>query len=541
VRRLEYLTLLLALLLTALGSGVSVASAELPLEQRCIAAGLVPPQEYRAYAFNHHPEKDRQIRSSENFISPAEVAAEMQGVFADVPAVCGGHFHREALLKMEFTASRGKGWHPLRSGWEEIHWYQHHLPPIGISYAGEGEELSPFISFQAHQNNGSLGLGCALEARARIKMSIVDDSTGAIVAIRFLDLPIAVDKWFQARCLGKFSIQDVGEARRCPQRPVGAAPGGKPLAWGVKVERVGCATATALGQKALEVPSYSQSAPTSQLVDGWRCLYANRPAAACLRGSKHIYMIARKGVSERCDGVKGVTGLSAAGTSCEVAGELAAAIRRTATGQPLTQEAGGALWSCAAFTYLDLDDRQLALYHCFSDGVLVTFKIKGKGRVVPLEPEAVSPEAILPAGGPASLFALTPELRFGDDWKLTPHKVFVPIEVENALVGQVAQVEVAAFKAQCEWTNDASEDSPICPSRKRVGGSQRRFALQENQLVFFAPQKNRGNWIYRMRVETKPFSSNGLAYRRTSHVTWAYMINAAAHCERSPWCHRHDK
>lgn len=527
-----------------LGSGTAAAS-ELPLEQRCIAAGLVPPQEYHGYAFNHHPEKDREVRASENFISPAEVDAQVDAVIADLPTACSGHFHREGQLKLEFEASKGgRRWHPLRAGWEEIHWSQRYLPPTGTTYESEGEggeEPSPFTSFGAGQNDGTLGLGCALKARAKIKLVIVDDATGAIVGIRFLYLPVTVDPWFQARCLGKFSIHDVADARRCPRRPIGAAPGGRPLAWGMKVEGVGCGAAATIAQKALEVPTYSQVSPLSQSVDGWRCLYANRPAVACLQGSKHVYLIARRGVSESCGKVRGVTGLSVAGVSCDVATELAGVARQTAVGQPFSQSAGGAVWSCAAYVYLELGDHQLATYHCFSSGALVTFKIKSRERVVPVEPGSIPPEVILPAEGPASLFALTPELDFGDDWKWGSHKVLVPIEAEPALVGRVATVEVVAFKAKCEWTSDVGQDSPICLSRKRVGRSQRRLTLQATQLVFFAPRRNRGNWEYRMRVATKPFSYNGLSYRKTSHVTWAYMINEAEHCERNPWCYRHQK
>jgi hypothetical protein len=540
--RLEHLIVLLVLLGGVAATGADAGAAELPLEQRCIAAGLVPPLEYHAYAFNHHPEKDREVRASENFISPAEVAAQIQGVIAELPEACRGHFHREGQLKLEFKASKGSGkWHSLRAGWEEVHWYQKHLPPTGVTYTGEGEELSPFATFEASQNDGTLGLGCALKARARIKLAIVDDATGAIDAVRFLELPIAVDQWYQARCLGKFSIQDVGDAHRCSHRPIGAAPGGKPLVWGVKAEAVGCGVAVALAQEALEVPAYSQAVPLTQMVNGWRCFYATRPAVACLHGAKHVYMIARGGVSESCGKVRGVTGLSVAGTTCDVATELAAAARRNALGQPFSQEAGGVTWSCAAYTYLEYDDYQLATYHCFFNGALVTFKIKGKERVVPVEPQSIPPEVVLPSEGPASLFALTPELKFGERAKWTPHKVFVPIEVEPALVGQVATVEVVAFKAKCEWTNDEGQTSPICPSLKRVGRSVRQLTLQASQLVLFAPRKNRGNWIYRMHISTKPFSFNGLSYRKTGHLAWAEMINEAAHCERNPWCHRHHK
>ncbi|HWJ42591.1 MAG TPA: hypothetical protein VNR67_04080, partial [Solirubrobacterales bacterium] len=461
---------------------------------------------------------------------------------ADLPPPCRGHFHRNGQVKLEYRASRGgKRWRPLRAGWEEIDWEQRFLPPTGVTYQGEGDDPSPFTAFRASQGDISLGLGCALKARARVKLAIVDEASGAIVAIRLLDLPIAVDGWFRARCQGKFSIHDVGAARRCPRRAIGAVPGGKPLVWGVKAERIGCGAASAVAQRALQAPAYAQGAPTSQEVEGWRCHYANRPAVACLRGSRRVYMIARGGVGESCGGVRGARGFSVVGAPCEVAAELVGAVPRNPPGQPFGHEAGGRTWFCAAYIHLEPEDRQQATYHCFSGGALVTFVVKGKDRVVPVEPESIPAEAILPAEGPASLFTLTPELRFGDGWKWTSRKLFAQVEAEPALAGQPAGVEVIAYRAKCEWTSDPGEDVPICPSRRRVGRTLRRISLTEDQLIFFAPRQVRGNWIYRMRITTKPFSLGRLRYGRTSHVTWAYMINDAAHCERNPWCYRNNR
>ncbi|HWJ42358.1 MAG TPA: hypothetical protein VNR67_02895, partial [Solirubrobacterales bacterium] len=84
MRRLAVSAVSIALTVFALAALVPVApAAELPLEQRCIASGLVPPQEYRGYAFNHHPEKDREVRATDNYLAPALVEAEIEAVIAD--------------------------------------------------------------------------------------------------------------------------------------------------------------------------------------------------------------------------------------------------------------------------------------------------------------------------------------------------------------------------------------------------------------------------------------------------------------------------
>jgi hypothetical protein len=571
--------LLLALLVgcAALGATADRAGA-LTLEQRCIASGLVPPQEMRGFFFNHHPEKDRDVRATDNFLAPAEIAAEVEAIVADLPAACRGQFSRRGLIKLQFKASQGgKRWRSIYKGGEEIHWGQRYLDPpkadpverrhtttvegpsfpSSVEYEVEEEPSfreesttvtyepaddllpSPFVSIRTQQNIGSLGLGCATAGRAQIKMEIVDDTTKAIVAVRLLRIPIPVDSWFRARCAGKFSIQDSAAAKRCGKRVVGGAPGRPPTLWGVKVQRVGCGVAAAVGQKALQVPEYSQGSLSSHRVEGWRCFFGHRGSAACLKGRSRVFLVARKGVGERCGGaLRGIRKLSAAGTACETASAVASQIQQDPNKELFVQrQLGGATWACSALRYLDSDDRLIMDYHCFSGAAMVAFEVPAfKGRVVPVEPTSIAPEVILPGSGPAELFLLTPELKFGERAKWTKNKAFLPIEVEPALVGQKARLELVEFEAECTWTADEGQTDPICPTSKRVGASTRSIVLEPTQLVYFIPRKHRGNWLYRLTVKTRPFTYNGLSYRRTSHVATASVINEAKNCKVNPWC-----
>lgn len=565
--------------LTALGSAADRAGAQ-SLEQRCIAAGLVSPQEMRGYFFNHHPEKDREVRATDNYLAPAEIAGELEGIIADLPAACGGHFSRHGLIKLQFKASKGgKRWRSIRKGWEEIQWGQRYLDPPrvdpverrhtttvegpsfppSVEYEVEEEEPSfreesttvtyepsndllpsPFVYIRSQQNMGSLGLGCATAGRARIKMEIVDETTKAIVAVRLLSIPVPVDSWFRARCAGKFSIQDSAAAKRCGKRVVGGAPGRPPTLWGVKVQRVGCGEAAAVGQKALQVPEYSQGSLASHRVEGWHCFFGHRGAAACLKGRSRIFLVARKGAGGKCSGApRGVRKVSVAGTSCETANALGGQVQQDPSKELFgKRQLGGATWACSALRYLDSDDRLIMDYHCFSGAAMVAFEVSAfKGRVVPVEPTSIPPEVILPGNGPAELFALTPELKFGERAKWTKHKAFLPIEVEPALVGRKARLDLVEFKAECTWTSDEGQTDPICPTSRRVGASTRSIVLEPTQLVYFVPRKHRGNWLYRLTVTTRPFTYNGLSYRRTSHLATASVINEAKNCKVNPWCH----
>ena len=575
--------LLLALLVASavsLAYGVSLASAELTPEQRCIAAGLVLPEESRGYTFNHHPEKDHEIRATDNYLAAAEIASSFEAIVADLPATCRGHFSRRGLIKLQFKSSKGGDrWRSIRKGWEEIQWSERYLdppkptlverqvttgsselPPSGSieyeveepattrrgssqvtrEYSSSDPPLSPFVAVRSQQNIGSLGLGCAVASRARLKLEIVDDATKAILAVRLVEIPIAVDSWFRARCQGEFSIQDSAAAQRCGKQVIGGAPGGPPAVWGVKVQRVACGRAAAVAQEALQEPAFSQRSIAIQEVDGWRCFYGHRGAAACLQGPKRVFLVARKRAGEKCAAApRGIKGVSVAKTSCEVGIGLASQVQQDPSKELLaTLQFGSSTWSCAALRYLDSDDRSIVDYHCFSGEAMVTFEVaSSKDRLVPVEPTAIAPEVILPGKGPAALFALTPELKFGERAKWTKRKAFLPIEVEPALVGRKARLELVESEAECSWTADEGQTSPICPTSKRVGASTRLITLEATQLVYFAPRKHRGNWLYRLTVKTRPFTYNGLSYRRTSHVAIASVINEADKCEINPWCH----
>jgi hypothetical protein len=525
-------------------TSVNATAAELSLEQRCIAAGLPDLQEFRGYTFNHHPEKDREIRATDNFLAGAEVVSSFEAIIANLPDECDGHFHRDGVLKLQFQASLGaRKWYSHRKGWEPIHWEERFLPantrsPYPVYGPSTGPLPSPFVGFGSQQNSNSLGLGCALGGRAKIKLDIVDDSSGAIVAVRLFSYPTQVESWYRARCQGKFSIHDSAAARRCPRRIVGAWAASSPLIWGVKATRVNCGRASTLAQAALEQPSFSQGSVAAQRVSGWECFYAQRGAVSCRKRRKHVYVIARGGIGEKCSGApKRVKALRAVKVPCELAIALAGAVQNGSAGDSGEYSLGDRSWSCVSFGFLGSDDRPTSKNHCFSHGAMVSFELAEDGRLIPAEPTTIPVEVVLPGEGTDALFTLTPELEFGEEWKWTRKSISVPVEVEPALVGQRARVEVVKFKAECTWTKDVGQTEPICPSRRRVGGSARHLTLRDSQLVYVGPGEHRGNWIYRLNVSTRPFTYNGIRYGRTSHVTWAYVINNAAHCEWNPWCH----
>jgi hypothetical protein len=557
---------------------VTPASATLSLEQHCIAAGLTTPIDWHGYVFNHHPEKDREVRATDNFLAAFEVASEFEALIADVPAECRGRFSRFGQIQLQFRSSRGgKAWHSIYRGWEEVHWGTRYLDPpkatvvdytvtestgeatttppeYGVeerSYGPTTREhsspeapLSPFVYLRSVQNTAALGLGCATAGRARIKLRITDDATKAIVAVRFLNISIPVDSWAQARCLGKFSIQDSGAAPRCGKQVVGGGPGGPPLLWGVKVQRVGCGPAMAIGQAALQVPAFSQGSLAAHRVAGWRCYFGFRGAVACLQGSKRIYLIARKGAGPKCASApRGIKRLGVANTSCEVAAGLAVQIQQDPAKELLeTVQLGGGTWSCPAIRRLDSDDLLIFSYHCFAGEAMVAFEVAAsRERVVPPEPAAIPAEAILRGNGPAALFALTPEMKFGERAKWTRTKSFVPVEVEPALVGQMAHLELVESEAECTWTADQGQTSPICPKIRKVNVSRRKITLRPRQMLYLAPRKRRGNWLYRLTIEIAPFTYNGLDYRRSSHLLRASVINEADNCEINPWCHPNKK
>lgn len=555
--------LMLACCLSAVAASRSSA-AELPLAERCIANGLVDFQETTGSTFNHHPEKQRELRSTDHFLTSLETDTSFQGVIADLPVYCQGSFHREGSIKLLFKTTK-HSWRPINKGWEPLTWETHDLYDRTTSQPGpeyfpdeelgggeihydaassydDGGTPSPWVRTGTHQNTNTLGLGCTIASRARIRLLIVDDRTSAIIAARLYTIPIQVESWYLARCLKKFSLESQAQAKSCPERAIA----GGPSLWRVKVKGVSCREARAIGQQALQLPPFSEGITTAQRIGSWQCYYALRGAVSCKRGDHHIYTQLRGGAGDKCDksvvpaGVKSLKGL---GAPCSAAAELASAVLAEPGSQsPVRKEIGGVSWNCASKRYFEYEDRTIHAYNCFSDQAAVYFRFpKPKQRLIPTEQVAVSANVIFPGQGPKQLFAITPEITFSEHVKWTKSKILLPFTVEPALVGQRAHLKLETLTAQCEWTSDEGQTSPICPSTRRIGTATRSIALKDFQTINVGQRKHRGNWIYRLTISTPAFSLSSLAYKKTSHTLNFWMINAATHCERNPWCHPHKK
>ncbi len=548
-------------------------AAEPPLIERCVANGLGDFQEATGATFNHHPEKQREFRGTDRFLTSLETDISFQGVIADLPGYCQGSFHREGSIKLLFKTTK-RGWRPIVRSWQPLAWETPTLyertnrrpepedsfdeePEEGEPRYAEGGEIryatgssyrdggkpSPWARTEIHQNTNTLGLGCTIASRARVKLLIVDDRTSAIVAARLYTLPIQVESWYLARCLRKFSLESQARARSCP----GSAVAGGPSTWRIKAKRVGCRTARAVGQRALQLPAFAEGMTAARRVGGWRCYYALRGAASCKRGRRHIYAQLRGGAGDKCDrsaSPTGVKSLKVLGTPCSTGAALASAIlAEPGSPSPVGKEIDGIGWTCASKQFFEYEDLLAHTYNCFSGRAVVYFRFaKPRQRLVPAERTSAAAGVLFPGQGHEELFTITPALTFSEHVKWTKSKILLPLTADAALAGRKAHVKVEVLKAKCEWTSDAGQTSPICPSTWRVGAARRRsLVLAKSQTINVGKPKRRGNWIYRLTVATPAFSLNSLDYRKTSHTLSFWMINAAAHCERNPWCHPHKK
>jgi hypothetical protein len=542
----------------------SSSAAELTLAERCIANGLVDFQEATGSTFNHHPEKQREPRSTDHFLTSLETDTSFQGVIADLPSYCQGNFHREGSIKLQFKTTK-RSWRPIYKGWEPLIWETHdiydrttsrqpgpeyfpgeELGGRGIQYVAKGSydnggTPSPWARTDTHQNTNTFGLGCTIASRARVKLLIVDDRTSAIVAARLYTIPIQVESWYLARCLKKFSLESQARAKSCPERAIA----GGPSLWRVKAKRVRCKEARAVGQQALQLPDFSEGMTTAQRIGSWQCYYALRGAVSCKRGSRHIYTQLRGGTGDTCDKSAvpaGVKSLKALGALCSAAAELASAVlAEPGSSSPVRKEIGGVTWNCASKRYFEYDDRIIHAYNCFSGQAAVYFRFPNpKQRLVPSEQATMSANVVFPGQGHEPLFTIVPEIAFSEHVQWTKSKILLPLTVEPALVGQKADLKLETLAAKCEWTSDEGQTSPICPSTRRIGTTKRRsIVLEDSQAVNVGQRKHRGNWAYRLTISTPAFSLSSLDYKKTSHTLTFWMVNAATHCERNPWCHPH--
>jgi hypothetical protein len=523
-------------------SASTVVAAPEPgsLEEQCIAAATVLPQEAQGFMFNHHPEKKREPRAGDHYLTVLETVAEFNSLVPRIPDACGGHFSQVVLAKAQFQTTKSPHrWRSLRQRWERL--------PLAIDtleFIGDPPPLSSFGLLRGQQTLNTFGLGCTLGGRVDYKLEVVNEANQAIVAVREATVPLQVDSWFEARCLGTFSIQESSGARRCGQ-VVGARAGAGPSLWGVKVAGVGCSRGRAVAQQALEQPGFLKGSLLEQRLDGWRCFYGHRGAAACQRGGSHIFLVGhRGGTGEACpQAPRGALKLEQAGTSCDVALGLAEALAAAPrTESVLTPAAGGRTFACASLPRLGLGDRMEYSYACAAGGAVVTFELREpkSARLVPAPPSSIAPEVRLPPAGLLG-FPRTPTLKF-DYGVLRGGKIVVPLEVDGALVGRRAEITFTVRTAKCEWTADPGQTEPICGATRLLGSPKTRaITLREKQTITLGPNRKRGNWIYEARVKTKPFVSAGLPYTHALGSAYWSVINEATNCSANPWCHPHHK
>lgn len=540
---MQLATATLLLVAAAFGASASTAVAgPVPgsLEEQCIAAGTVLPQETQGFVFNHHPEKKREPRAGDHYLTALETVAEFSGVVPRIPDACAGHFSQVVLTKAQFQTTKSPHrWRSLRRRWERL--------PLAVNtleFVGNPPPLSSFGVLRGQQALNTFGFGCTLRGRVDYKLEVVNEANQAIVAVREATVPLQVDSWFRARCLGTFSIQESSGARRCGQ-VVGARAGVGPSLWGVKVNRVGCSRARAVAQQALEQPGFLQGSLLEQRLDGWRCFYGHRGAASCQRGGSHIFLVGHHGgTGETCpQAPRNVLKLEQAGTSCEIALALAEALGAAPRGEPiLTPATGDRTFSCASLSRLGLGDRMEYSYACAAGGAVVTLELREpkSARLTPLPPTSIPPEVRLPPAGLLG-FPRTPTLKF-DYGVVRGGKIVAPLEVDPALVGHQAEITFTVGTAQCEWTADPGQTGPICGATRLLGRPKTRtVVLREKQSITLGPNRRRGNWIYEAKVQTKPFVAAGLPYTHALATAYGSVINEATNCSANPWCHPHHK
>jgi hypothetical protein len=503
------------------------------LEERCIASGTALPTEFRGFMFNHHPEKHREPRAGDHYQTVLETVAEYGGTIPRISEECAGHYRQSLFTKAQYMATKRPGrWLSIGRRWQR-------LGLETLQFYGEPPWLSSFSRFQGLQNENTFGRGCTVAGRVRFKLQVEDEANDAIVAIRYLTVPLQVDSWFEARCLGTFSIHESAGARRCGQVR-GTRPFGRAAMWGVKVKRVPCSTAKPIAASALENPAFLEGSLLEQRLDGWRCFYGHRGAASCNRGSSHVFLVARGQIASRCEApAQKRSKLSVAGVDCGAGEELVAALRAAPTSESdLERTVASGTWTCPGIRSLSDEDRMSSSYQCLSAGRIVSFEILDPkaARVVPVAPSSIPADVELPPAG-ALGFPRTPMLRFG--YQKTRHGALVAsLEADPALVGQRARLQIRAGTMKCEWTADPGEEGPRCGATHWRGRPRlRTIVLRASQTITFGPSRHKGNWAYEARITTKPFTLEGIPYTRAVAGGWAEVINDAANCDASPWCH----
>lgn len=481
------------------------SSSAATAEQHCIAAGTVAPIEVQGYTFNHHPERKREARATDDFFAPFQIETTAVAVIPRLPDFCAERYRQLLIIRLQYKASKGgPGWHSL-SGWRQAR-------PLRRGYEGPPPPDSRYAEVRAEGESLAMRHGCAVASRMQLMTEILDEQTDAIVAKRMSSLDIPVDGWFRARCSGKVSIRDLPRLRPCGNRASGAVPGSASIAtWNVRARGASCGRASVVAQAAMEAPSFSQGLLRPARIEGWQCYFAHVSAVDCIQGQKRVFVVARRSHAERCKEKSPVLSQATVlGVECDAVKGIAAAVAEDPrTDLHVLHDVEGTSWDCSASRALGYDDRMTNTYHCFADGQIAFFKLADSPeRLVPEVPSEIPPQVNLPPQGSTS-FPRTPAIKFFYQPTYGDHKITIPLEAGPELAGRQAVIRIKVFAVRCLPLTDG--EGVICRGRKRAGEIVRRIKLTDSRAISVRVPR-RGDWIYLFTAQTQPFVSGGTPF-----------------------------
>ncbi|MET0306381.1 MAG: hypothetical protein ABW196_09160 [Solirubrobacterales bacterium] len=484
--------------LLATPAAQALAEPTVATEQICVAAGMTLPPRLQAVVYNRHPQSKTESR----------VEVDVTGTARRLPGECIGTFVRRAFAQVQFRSSTsGQRWIPAGKAWESL----------GLEFVPPVHEFQRFgefwgIGFDKRRRN----LGCVLQSQLRLKLELVEEATGRVVAARFAEVPGEVDLWRSSRCLGQLSIRD--EVTPCRQTTLGAA-GQTPHLWTIAVRRSSCAGAALIARIALQ-RGFAEAGLTSQRVRGWHCVYSQDSAAACMQGSRRIYLRTRDRLGHECP-ISGVReSLLAARASCATGRAVRAAAAEDAPGdRPATHRVSGRSWQCFAFSVAPF-----VAHRCYGGSALVTFGTLDRRYAVP-QPTVIPADVIYPGNG-ASAIARTPFLRI-EEWFIEDDQVELEVLAEDSLAGQTAHLEVGLSRWRCgqDLDPDPLGDGPSCGRVRRIGEPvERQLTLQASQRIPIGRIRRDGNWSYDVRITTESFSVGNVLYGPAKATTSYLML-----------------
>jgi hypothetical protein len=493
--------------LSAPAGAVAAEDSSEAIEQRCVAAAMALPPRLQTVVYNRHPQSKTESR----------IEADVAGTARRQPRECAGLFSRRAFARVQFQSSTsGQRWIAVGKAWESLYLEEADSPPIREfrKFGRYGPMGLTIGAYKPHRN-----FGCVLRSRLLLRLELVEEGTGRVVAARFVELPGEIDEWRKVRCLGQLSIRD--KTSPCGQSLL-AIGGGTPHRWTISVKGVGCGAARRIAGPALQ-GGFPDASLAARRVRGWRCVYSQNSAAACMRGARRIYLRTREELGTDCRASRQETQLIAAGVPCSTASELSRAAAGDLAGQgPAVHQIMGRAWRCFAFAVAPF-----VAHHCYAGAAMVVFAAVDESLQGPF-PTTIPADAIYPGNG-ASAIGRTPLLRIEDGF-VRGGQVVLEVVAEESLSGQVAQLEVALWRWRCRELHDPDPlgDDVRCGRLGRVGAPVRNeLTLQSGeQLVPIGPigrLRREGDWSYDARITTDSFSAGGVLYA-PAKVTLSYIM-----------------